>query len=663
MTPKELKDKQLSDIEPISCDECKSTFGAMDDCKQNETCDKEEQSFYKGNKVSWWNFYFEIQVCKRDVFDKFRTKIEKKIREGTKRVEILKIFHQPGAGGTTLGRHLLWHFSQFKGDFSNLFRCCLVNNVVERDTTEQILELWSFKDDDKDKRNPVIVLADNIPEESLAILCDNLDTLSYHNGSTLENLFCLLVVVTRNMTSKEDSILRQALSKREKMWFKKRSKNLEETKSKQQIDSMIAFNVMKEDFNPEYILQTTKRIMCGLKGNEIKLVQHLSVTNTYDADASFAPEVFDKLIGMERSTITKWTMNDLLKVGGPVGLSGAQRRNIIPFRQTWNVSSSESLELLIKHSVVDNRNRVSLVSPLIAKASLEFIKEKEQLDLEKIIYELLALLEERQKDSREAYSTGKFNGVVCNLFNYRHRQKRPFGEGKSTFSNLVTDLSDVRSWETSKDAFDRTDKLMNRCFQITRDPYVGQQRARFCIHFHQYVHAEEAIKMALKESDKVPILYDTFGQIYRTQLISSMKDANVEPKQLLTLACKAIEKFQDAQRLGKLDDLSFYEMEISVGLSVLEHLRNRYKEPFVNFINGLSSVGKFVEFGPGMEKFVNGNDLQCHISKSLRHVEDVFTMTKRPFHERSTFADTERRVREMRIKFQRIYKADSSAIE
>jgi hypothetical protein len=57
--------------------------------------------FYRGNKVSWWNFYYESHVLKRNCFDNTRSKIENVLKYPKKqKYNILTFYleHEPGAG-------------------------------------------------------------------------------------------------------------------------------------------------------------------------------------------------------------------------------------------------------------------------------------------------------------------------------------------------------------------------------------------------------------------------------------------------------------------------------------------------------------------------------------------------------------------------------------
>ncbi len=82
-----------------------------------------EERFYKGGKVSWWNFYFSeqpgsIPFIKRDKFSYIVNTIIPDICSRKRVCEFFSIFHLPGCGGTTLAMHVLW-------TLKDKFRCAV----------------------------------------------------------------------------------------------------------------------------------------------------------------------------------------------------------------------------------------------------------------------------------------------------------------------------------------------------------------------------------------------------------------------------------------------------------------------------------------------------------------------------------------------------------
>jgi hypothetical protein len=95
---------------------------------RNQYKNEKEMEFYKGNKVSWWNFYYESHVLKRNCFDNTRSKIENVLRYPKKQkyntsVLTFHLEHEPGAGGSTFVRHILWTFRKE-------YKCAVVKQLT-----------------------------------------------------------------------------------------------------------------------------------------------------------------------------------------------------------------------------------------------------------------------------------------------------------------------------------------------------------------------------------------------------------------------------------------------------------------------------------------------------------------------------------------------------
>ncbi|WAR16524.1 SAMD9-like protein [Mya arenaria] len=169
MTTKERSTMKLTDIEILSGEECQIEYDKMSKAERNGHEQEVQKQYYKWSGVSWWNFFYDNQVGKRKDFDSHKEDMYDKLmsKKGEDLVEIHEIEHHPGAGGSTLGRHLLWRFSQFNGVPKNAFRCCVVKNITEK-TVEQIDRFRVFKDP-KDPK-PFIVLIDNKGEDGVVLL-------------------------------------------------------------------------------------------------------------------------------------------------------------------------------------------------------------------------------------------------------------------------------------------------------------------------------------------------------------------------------------------------------------------------------------------------------------------------------------------------------------
>ncbi|XP_052763886.1 sterile alpha motif domain-containing protein 9-like isoform X2 [Mya arenaria] len=663
LTQKEKYQLGIRDIELVSGDECSQSLEEMDDDMRKETEKRETEKFYRGNEVSWWNFEFQTHVCERDVFQSYVNDVVTKINEGCKRLEIVEIKHQPGAGGTTLGRHLIWHLSQFhRSDSASAYRCCIVRNVTEKETADQISKFREYKEVDHEKTKTVIVFVDNESEEALKTLKDDLDSLAYRVGSKSGRLVCLLIVVTRVHISKHNidryTVLKQFLSQREKAWFQHRMQDLEQNANHEDIQSLIAFNVMKENFSDTYIQSTTKGIMEGLRPNEEKLLQHLSLINTFDTDAMVPKLVFDELLGSFASSTKKYSTRELKESQKPVGLADfcMQKSNK---RQTWK--DTESLRLLIRHRNNAHDKCIAIVSPLLANSILFQLMGKCQLSIENVVDQLLDYVHDQRNE--DTNSSDSFTEIVCNLFNKREKTVTENGEEKRNFfSNLVLELDSPSGGETEKECHQKTNRLMKKCFDVSGDPYVEQQRARHCIHVHDFEEAKEAIQASIERLDKVPILYDTYGQVYKGELEFVLKNtdaAAVNVNHVINLATNAIKMFRKAQDLDQEGQNSSFSMEVLTALYMLEQISKlpcikENRNMFLRFLNG-QNTDLFDFILPQIEGYRKGNHIQCHVEESLLFLEYESTMKKGRFSEIRNKKETADNLRRLKDKFSCIY--------
>ncbi|KAK5893317.1 hypothetical protein CgunFtcFv8_006200 [Champsocephalus gunnari] len=82
-----------------------------------EILEETEENFYRGAPPEWLNFHISEQAeldgtgspfIKRDGYDKLERQIHKLRKHPG--ISIVKLFHQPGCGGTTLAMKVLWDF-------------------------------------------------------------------------------------------------------------------------------------------------------------------------------------------------------------------------------------------------------------------------------------------------------------------------------------------------------------------------------------------------------------------------------------------------------------------------------------------------------------------------------------------------------------------------
>lgn len=227
-----LKDKirnELCDLEILSANECEN----YDICKYHDKLEKHrqlvEETFYRGGEVIWWNLHFEDDhVLVRSQQERIQESIEKllkpKQRVNDTRVPCFKLFHQPGAGGTTTAHHTLWRFRKN-------YRCAIVRKITDQ-TCNQIERLRCFEDLDNPK--PPIILIDNGDEEKIQDLCSRLEYKARTTGKKDSGtIYCLLFLCVRRanlpLNTETNTVqLKQELSQKELDWLKRKYQSLNE---------------------------------------------------------------------------------------------------------------------------------------------------------------------------------------------------------------------------------------------------------------------------------------------------------------------------------------------------------------------------------------------------------------------------------------------------
>ncbi|XP_052812804.1 sterile alpha motif domain-containing protein 9-like isoform X2 [Mya arenaria] len=665
LTEKDKTIAQIDDIDIISGHECVAEFEEMNDDDRRKKKAEVEKSFYEGNEVCWWNFFFDGQVCRRDYVADYTERIEQHIRNGAiKRLfEIVEIFHQRGAGGTTVGKQLLWKFSQFKADATKALKACIVQNVTKDKTVKQIARLRQLGEDDKDLIKPVLVLVDNTTEEEIQVLKGELDLVSYKQGSKSGQLFCILIVVSQvdMQYSKSRLVLKHFLSKEEKSRFEDRSKDVKD------LQSLIAFNVMKENFDKQYIKRTVHDIVSGLETKEEKVLQHLSLISMFDGKAAIPTSVFDDLMGCVVSTSGSFSVDELLNSKHPAGLAfNLRHKGAVSYRQTWNTKTTESLELMLKYKETKGLSAVTIISPLIVEDILEYLKGKYSLTLEDVVEDLLNFMERKTTEASEKErAVSIFKDVICDLFVIRQNIKTDEkAEGRREFSNLVRALTNQLPGDMPTDPYTRADKWMKKCFVVSRYPFIEQHRARLGIFYRQYPSALDAIQQAIAVNDKVPIFYDTYGQIYRSQMdlilrkTPDYKFAGTS-KDIFQLAQQAIRYFRRAQELDQINDMTSYLMELNTALSFLDKVMDVDEEVgdrtlFVRFLNGVDTE-KFDYLGKEIYTFRKWSEQYFHITNTLVRIEYELFMKKRPCKDEASRKYTEGKANTLRYQYESIY--------
>ncbi|XP_056608328.1 sterile alpha motif domain-containing protein 9-like [Triplophysa dalaica] len=132
----------------------------------NEDKQQHEESFYRGGKVSWWNFFFSEQAgsvpfIKLDKFEYIIDGIIPDLLNMKRSCVFFNIFHLPGCGGTTLAMHVLW-------TLKNKYRCAVMKYKPHdfTDVAQQVVKLLTYEAKDQQTRLPVLLMVEDFEKIS-----------------------------------------------------------------------------------------------------------------------------------------------------------------------------------------------------------------------------------------------------------------------------------------------------------------------------------------------------------------------------------------------------------------------------------------------------------------------------------------------------------------
>lgn len=521
--------RELCDLGILAYNEC-CAIRQMDDETKEQFRRLNGENFYRGNTVSWPNFYFSDQVLQRYVHTRLVEFIleEAKARGNFNQpVREVAVYHQPGAGGSTTGRHVLW-------TLKDRFRCCVVENITKQ-TTAQINRLRLYGEDNANEINPVIVLLDIDDEEAVARLHDELNVESRKHNC---QVYCVLLICCRVSEIPWTKIpakvfLQQRLTDHELDWFNEKYKHMVEIhKNERGCDpnTLLSFNIMKENFNMTNISKYVKTyVQDPLLTKEHKcLLKYLSILNHYDIRFQPVPiNCFDPIMGD-----LNWPLHlpqSIKVLVNPVTVHGVS--GVIPCIRITNY----------------------LLSLPVLNAVLELSKELDSVEFSLTIGEVAKeLLQSKLINQCSASEVNKkFERILTDIV-----KKRSFshsGEKPKPFSLLVMTLFDAKDYDTSID-------IIERIYEITDDPFVAQQLARFHAEIGNWEHAHNAIEQAMKQKHDNAYLTHTCGQIYKMQFEIICKDTNNfqedDIMHALQIAQKSQFYFREAQRITRTENVS-----------------------------------------------------------------------------------------------------------
>ena len=546
---------RLEDLEVLCANQCENS-DILEDAEALERHRlKTEEMFYRGGKADWWNFYFSDHVLHRNKQKQLNNEVNfelERLSTDRNHVHTVKMFHEPGSGGTTTAMQTLW-------DFRKKYRCAIVRKI-SKDTASQILQLHSHNDSNP---RPLLLLLDNADEEHATDLKIELEVKSKRMtlaDPDMPKLTCVFLECARcTMGKGKHTTLKQEWEAEEIEWFEETNRRLEETHSETNgihPKQLISFNIMRKNFDPEYIKAKVKEVIGDIDSPKEKtLLKYVALINAYEVGFDPLPTAaFDLL------------MND-----GPIRPRG--RYKTLPF---WETQLSQAMRILI--NVMSNETAgysrsLRMASPLLSKHVLTELRKQDGVE-QSLSDVVLELFSENYVFSQISQSKKALTDIVKIMLVRRERLSD--GSPNGFVAPLIQTIYDDESPE-------KASIVIEQGYQLIEDAFIAQQIARLHIQGQNWQKAVEYAKLSTDQISNNSYLWDTYGRVYLLQVEHELenikkgvaRNRNDGVGRVVEIAMQGIDKFQKGQNVNQMEprfNETGYINEIKLTMKLLDYL-------------------------------------------------------------------------------------------
>ncbi|XP_061566144.1 sterile alpha motif domain-containing protein 9-like [Cololabis saira] len=532
----------------VDVDEISESFSLLDVVYANQfegefigqtTVEETEENFYRGAPPKWLNFHISklaeadgtgSPFIKRDGYNRL-VKLINKRRKGPG-TSTLKLFHQQGCGGTTLAMQVLW-------DLRKTFRCAALTGSTLNITKVAKEVVHLFTAGDQYSLNTVLLLVND------EFILDHLqDAIMEEIGEHQLDIDMPVVIVLNCVRSDhvvleketlykekeeyqiKDVILKKTISDTEKQLFDAKKEELNR-KYGDKVKQFHGFNILHTNFSPDYVEEACaifNKMDRKNKPLKTRLAAFLSLLNAY----------------VPGSYLLETQCLDFLTQGNPIYDDRSLDDQMQPF----------------SHLVItfqrDRRceRKVCMAHPMIAKFCTELMAAAgvtrsdtarnflTSFCSDDVPHCLLGFVKD-MLTKREKIQVKRPDGAQ------EHREKRRTEhDNLEKFSKLILHITKMEDKKQSVSVL----KVASNIFPS--NALFPQALARFCYgELEDYKEAETWAQRAMERDPKKSFIADTLGQVHKHHLKN--KDLRAEPREMLQLAQKAIEAFEDEEQLAE----------------------------------------------------------------------------------------------------------------
>lgn len=547
---KSVEEAMLDSLEIISVDQCDDTkleIMSEDEIQQIESY------FYRGGKIDWINFWLADKhkcgdIIKRDAYQEANTILEN-IAHRTKAIrpiESVNIYHQPGSGGSTVARQILW-------SWRTKVRCAVVKLCKEFTTVcEHAVRLREHEKIDKNNCLPVLLLLEDRN-------ADYIDDLRRELGNVIAtkkispSVLCFILLIC-NRSNDPERMCRASpsqtvavthkLTTAEKPLF---TKKLEQLKLQFQPEFILTFVLMSEEFSKSYIKDFVTNILDKIDHSSriTRLIRFVALLNCYVEDSYISVSHCEASFGID-THVKRAQYHAFVD-----HLSDEARLIFIHLRDgSTHISSIRNIHPLVAKEIL---NQLSANLPQ-SDIAMDLITDKvlinHRFDRDEFLKFIRALLIRRNKKSR--------------------------GDPEDTaFSPLIEHIIKIGSVQKA------VDLLKAAYLALGKDAFVAQQLARLLYTKLRFEEAQEWAEEAKSLAPYDTFVLDTLGQVYKRwfyHLYDTLEEKEPSPErgtEIIRIALKGISAFRASEKTPKKETASLnrsYYGEVDVGCRLLKFL-------------------------------------------------------------------------------------------
>ncbi|XP_074551487.1 sterile alpha motif domain-containing protein 9-like [Halichoeres trimaculatus] len=488
-----------------------------------------EENFYKGEKVSWWNFHFSEEpgstpFIKRDKFDYIIDTVIPEMCSLTKACVVFHLLHVPGCGGTTLAMHILWALR-------DRFRCAVLKNCKAEflEVANQVVKLLTNDNKEEIPRVPVLLMLDDFDDkEKVFDLRQLIEKECAKKGirSKTAQVILLNCMMSESPVPTEQTgntvFIGNDLSDKEQRLFEEKLKEIE--KKHKNAETFYGFMIMKKNFKSEYVEGVARNTLKSFNMNQkhSQLLAILALLDVYCKGSSLSISLCEEFLGLK-----------------PKPFCGS-----VEVKEGFGKFSPLIARCLVEDKVVFEG--VKMIHSRLAQCCLQELTSTHNVSKADISDFLL--------NTESLYQSTQGNEKLLHDVRQILVKRYHSVEEESQFSPLIQDIADETPGQEEM-------VLQNASKRFEKDAIILQLLARYYyLKKRDFSEARAWAQGARELSKDNSYIADTSAQVVKHELRNAVTNCKGEPspeqlEMFLKMAQSATDAFKEAQNLAKKESM------------------------------------------------------------------------------------------------------------